>query len=203
MLRTWLLAHHIERRWVLVAVGSWVALWGFASITVPLKYPYEARGQVFDSGVVIGLLIPLAVMNLALDEGPADLVRSAARRLTTTRIALITGYLLTAALFSTAMAWAVALPIALVLADTLLLAGVNIAGNALLGTRLGWLPAAATAFTMSAPGLVPFEANLLYNRDVSSTFVIVIGATVVVAAAAYARAGAVGLLGRTSRATPE
>lgn len=194
MLRAWLLAHNIDRRWLLAVSVSWIALLLFASITVPLKYPYEARGQVFDSGVVIGLLVPLAFMNLALHEGPPDLIRSAARRLALVRLSVTTGYLLTAVMSALIMAWAVSLPTALVVSDTLLLGAVNIGGNSMLGPRLGWIPAAATAFTMSAPGLVPFKANLLYNRDVSLTFIAIVAVAIAVAIASYCRAGALGFL---------
>lgn len=187
------LVHNLERRWFTTAVGSWLALWLFASISLPLKYPYEARGQVVDSGVVIGLLVPLAVMNVVLYEGPADSVRTAARRLVDVRLAVCLGYFALAALSATAMAWAVSLPVQLVLADALLLGALNIAGTALLGVRLGWTLAALVAFTMSAPGLVPFEFNAFYHRDVGSVFLAVVAVIATVATLLFIRTGATGV----------
>lgn len=194
----WCAAHNLRPNWFAGAAGSWLALWLFASITIPLKYPYEARGEVVDSGVVVGLLIPLAVMNVVLDEGPQDLVRTAARRLSSFRLAIVLAYLLTAALMSAIMAAAANLPTGLVLADTILLASLSILGTGLLGVRLGWAPAAAVAFTMSAPGLIPWHLNAVYHRDVGTEFAVVIVALTIIATAVFLLTGATGIRGTRS-----
>lgn len=190
LLAAWCAAHNVGPKWLAGAGGSWVALWLFASITIPLKYPYEARGQVVDSGVVVGLLIPLAVMNVVLDEGPRDLVRASARRLSPYRLTLAIGYFLTVALMSATMATASALPTSLVVTDSILLASLSILGTGLLGVRLGWAPSAAVAFTMSAPGLIPWHLNAVYHRDVGPEFVVIVVTLAVTAIAVFAQTGA-------------
>lgn len=196
----WRIVHHFEPKWFAMVAASWGALFLFASVTIPIKYPYEARGQVVDSGVVIGLLVPLAVMNLALDEGPEDLIRTASRRLSGARLAVASAYLSTASAMAAFMALAAALPLRLVLADALILGSLNIIGTSLFGVRLGWSIPGAVAFTMSAPGLVPFNFNALYNREVSTAFIACVALAAVVAMVAYLRGGSTG--GRRTKAVP-
>lgn len=193
LVRAWRTIHHLERRWVMLVAGSWAALSLFAAVTVPIKYPYEAREQVVDSGVVIGLLVPLAVMNLVLDEGPGDLVRTASLKMTRFRFGVAGAYLIVASLMSVLVAFAVALPRGLVLADAILLASLSLLGTSLFGLRLGWLLPGAVAFAMSAPGLVPFRFNPLYNREIGSTFVVCVAIAGVAGMLAYLRLGAAGL----------
>ena len=188
----WRNVHHVDAKWLATVAASWTALSLFAAVTVPIKYPYEARAQVVDSGVVIGLLVPLAVMNLMLEEGPEDLIRTASLRLSRVRFAVAGGYVAVASLMSVLLAFAVSLPRGLVLADALLLAALSLLSTTLFTVRLGWLLPSLVGFTMSAPGLIPFQYNPMYNREISSVFIVAVVVAVAAAMLLYLRDGATG-----------
>jgi hypothetical protein len=188
---SWCAAHGVRSRWVAAVVASWGGLAGFATVTVPLKYPLAARADVVDSGVVVGLLVPLVISGLVLDEGPPDLVRGASRTLGAYRLALGAIYLATAAAGAAATALLVGLPVALIVLDGLAAGGLVVLGTVLLGPRAGWLPAASVSVVVSTPGLVPWEWNAAYQREVGPWFAGTVALLLAAALGAYVRRGSV------------
>lgn len=185
----WAAAHGLTWRWAGMSLTSWAAVSLFAAITVPIKYPYEAIGTVVDSGVVVGLLVPIAVSGTILFEGPADLVRLAARDLALPRAALLACvYAMTCAAAGVTAVLA-SLPVAVVVVDALLLVALLAVGVSLLGVGLGWLLPGACAFAFSAPGLVPWDLNVLYRRDVSATYLAIVAIALLIGTIAYALRG--------------
>lgn len=193
---SWCAAHHVGRAVLGASLASWAGLCAFAAVTIPLKYPFDARGQVVDSGVVVGVLVPIAVLNVLLDEGPPELVRASARPLGRERIALATVLLVLVAALSWAVARTAALPTGLVCCDALMLQSLTVSGAALFGGRRGWVLAAAAAAAMSAPGLVPWELDVAYHRDVASGYAAAVALAAVTSTGLYAVRGASGLRSR-------
>jgi hypothetical protein len=160
-----LASHQITRRWVAYLLGGW---WGAiisAAVTIPLKYPYQAAGQVIDTGAVVGLVLPLAITSRCLDEGPPQLIATAARSLCWLRLMWATGFLGTVGVFAALMAILTPVPWGVLVGDAYLLAGLSLWGVATLGASLGWLAPLAAALVASAPGFVPWQWNILYRRD--------------------------------------
>ncbi|WP_418058483.1 hypothetical protein [Pimelobacter simplex] len=189
IISAWAAAHGLSWRWGGGVVASWAAVSLFAAITVPLKYPYEAIGTVVDSGVIVGLIVPIAVSGTVLFEGPRDLVRLSARSLAPPRIPLLAAVYAVTCLAAGVTAWAAALPVAVVVVDAMLLAALLAVGVSLLGVGLGWILPGLCTFVFSAPGLIPWDYNVLYQRDVSATYLVGVAVALIVGLVAYALCG--------------
>ena len=185
----WAAAHSLTWRWAAAVVLSWASVSLFASITVPIKYPYEALGTVIDSGVIVGLTVPIAVSGVVLFEGPRELIRGSARSLFVARVALLAGVYVTTLVAALATAVASSLPVAIVVVNSLLLVALLAVGVSLLGVGLGWILPLVCTFVFSAPGLVPWDYNVLYQRDVSSVYLATVLTALVVGMWAYATGG--------------
>jgi hypothetical protein len=190
-LAAWRSAHHLTPRWLGGVVGAWLCHGVFAAVAIPLDYPYEARGQVIDTGVVVGLVLPIAVVAVALDEGPDYLVRGAARSLLLVRFGLAVAYLEVVAGMAAVVAVVAALPLLLVVLDAVLLASLTLTGTSVFGVKGGWIPAAAAAVIVSAPGLLPWKLNLMYHLEVGRPFVVAVLGLGVAATAIYLLRGSV------------
>ncbi|WP_224273665.1 hypothetical protein [Nocardioides lacusdianchii] len=189
MVSAWAAAHALTWRWCGAVLVAWAAVSLFAAITVPIKYPYEALGTVVDSGVIAGIVIPVIVSCTVLYEGPRDLIGSAARRLIVPRIALVSGiYVLTSAA-AVVTAVIASLPVVIVTVDAMLFVALCALGVSLLGVGLGWLLPVVFAFVFSAPGLVPWEYNVIYQRDVSNAYLALVAGALIAGMGAYASQG--------------
>ena len=147
---------------------AWIALAGFTYVSLPLKYPYQASTQMIDSGVVVGLVLPLAVMSRLLDEGPSHLVTTASRRLATARLAWAAAFTLGTFVASTATYLATPVPYSLFVSDALFLSALTVLGTSLLDSAAGWTLPLCAALIGSGPSLIPWQANLLYREHSGS-----------------------------------
>lgn len=189
--RPWRKAHGLTAAWAAGCLAAWIGTILVAAVSVPLKYPYEAAGTIIDSASVVGLLVPVAVVGLCLREGPRHLVLGAARPLWPQRLAL-------ALACSTAVfagAWTLALladlPTTVVLLDAQLYFALLLVSTSLWGVALGWVTPLALALLMSAPGLIPWQWNFLYNQDVTLERWAAVAAVLAVGLSAYAWRGSV------------
>ncbi|MGL5824418.1 MAG: hypothetical protein ACRCYU_06215 [Nocardioides sp.] len=183
----------LSPRWWGSLVAAWLAVAVFARVSLPLKFPFDAQDKMIDSGVVVGLVVPIAVMTQLLDEGSPQLVAGAARRLRRSRWLMAGGYVALAAVGGLVVGLLAPAPRLLVLGDALLLAGLSVFGAGLLGARLAWLVPLSVTMVVSAPGLVPWSANLPYRTE-SACEVLMIALVVAGAGlATYGRFGAYGV----------
>lgn len=187
--RAWTAVHGITIRWCGSVVAAWLGVSLFAAVTVPIKYPFEAVGTVVDSGVIVGLVVPIAVMGTVLHEGPRDLVAAAARSLLLPRLALLGALYTTVAVASLIAALLASLPVVIVIVNSLLLAALLTIAVSFIGVGLGWILPVACTFVFSAPGLIPWDYNAMYRRDVSGAYVGVLVTSLVIGAVAYATRG--------------
>jgi hypothetical protein len=157
-------AHRFSWRGAVALVASWVALAVAAKVSLPLQYPYQALDEMISTGIVVGLILPISVSVIVLDEGPAHLVAGAARRLIWSRALSAGAYAVVTLLGAVSAASAVNVDFDLLVGDAMFLSATALIGVSALGLRLGWILPTAVALVASAPGLIPWQANLLYRH---------------------------------------
>ncbi len=188
---SWRKVHGVTAAWTAGCLAAWIGTILVAAVSVPLKFPYEVAGTIIDSASVVGLLVPVAVVGLCLREGPRHLVLGAARPLWPQRLALA----LACTSAVCAGAWALTvlanLPTAVILLDAQLYVGLLLVSTSLGGVTLGWVTPLALTLVMSAPGLIPWQWNFLYNQDVTLERWAAVAAVLAVGLAAYAWRGSV------------
>jgi hypothetical protein len=191
-----LAAHRASWRSALALIVSWVALAGAARVSLPLQYPYQALDQMISTGVVVGVVLPVGVSVLVLDEGSQQLVAGASRRLARSRAMALGAYLAVTLLGASSAATAVSVDSGLFVGDAVFLSACALLGVSALGIRLGWLFPAAAALIASAPGLIPWQANLLYRHGYADDLMPYTAGLLAMGAVGYVRGGAGGLGGR-------
>jgi hypothetical protein len=197
-------AHGVTLKRVGVMLGCWALLIGFARVALPIQYPYEALGEMIDTGLVVGLVLPLTVSVSLLDEGPVELLSGVARTLALYRLASCALYGAAVAALSCLAALTVRVSMGLLVGDAMFLGAVAVIGVSTLGPRLGWTPLLAVALVASAPTLIPWQANWLYRRGQSAELVPVTLALFAVGSFLYAHFGSAGVLAqRRLRVTGE
>lgn len=195
ILATLLAARRVTPRLLAVLAAAWLTLFAFASVTVPLKYPYESPGvELMDSGVVAGLVAPISVLGRTLDEPCLQLLAAASRRTWRERLgwaALV--------LALTVAVTALMTPILprvvsgqLLVADAALLSGVSLATGGFIGGDLAWLGPLTLVGIASAPGLVPAQWNALYAASNTQLAWILAVLSAILGAATYACRGSAG-----------
>lgn len=166
-----------------------VAAIGAASVAFQMRTPadQQASGLTLDSIVLLGAVLPVAVLARTLRDSSAWLVATSPRSLLAQRaawVAVLYGSALGVALVIT---WPLAqaqLP-AVVFWATLVLFDTAVLSAILFGSNATWLLPGATALICSTPGLVPLKYNWLVAADRTEELAytaIVLG---LVAAAAY------------------
>lgn len=193
-LATFLAVHGLDGRWLRFTTASWLGVFLFGAVALPWRYPSEVLGTVIATGLVIGLLLPAVAFARLLDEGPAHLVLTASRRLASTR--MLWSLLLIACqagIATLAAAGMSATPPLLVVADAVLLTAAAVLSVALFGLAAGWLLPLILVSVFTAPGVVPWNANILYLHTLAPVTAGVAAATSTIAAAAYTAFGSVGL----------
>jgi hypothetical protein len=185
-------ARGLTRRWAAVIAAAWLSVLLFAAITLPMKYPQELHGRIIDSGLVVGLTIPVAAMARTLDEGAPHLVKTASRALARNRASWAGGMLAATATLAAGLSALLPVPAVLMVADSLLLAAVAVLGAGLVGGDVAWVPPLVLAGVASAPGVVPLSVNVLYHHDQAGLTLLIAIVTAVTGVAVYARRGSVG-----------
>lgn len=166
----------------------------FSLVSLPLKFPFEAQREMVDSGVIVGLVLPLVVIARVLDEGPPQLMVGASRALGPARLGWVCGYAVMVAVGSAAAWWLAPVPFSLFTADALFLAAVTVLGVGTLGSRLGWLLPLAIALAASAPGLIPWQANLLYREGQAGALLLITAIVAAIGCAGHVRFGSLGMV---------
>lgn len=185
-------------RWVVYIGLAWFALAVISNARLPFRFPFAEHDDMIDSAVVVGLVLPLSVMARMLDEGAPHLVAGASRRLVEARCAWAVAFLCVTSLGAVG-AWLVSpVPFDLFMSDALFFGFAMVLGVGLLGSRLGWLVPTTITFLASAPGIVPWQANLLYREDMTSTLLLFVAIVGFAAMVAYVRNGGFGVF--TTRA---
>lgn len=183
----------MNRRWLSLAVASWLSVAVFASISLPLKYPYQTGEEVVDSAVIVGLLIPTIVASQLLQEGPIHLVGGASRRPLLLRLIKAMA-LLSISLIGGAVAHLIApVPALLVIGDSVLLAGLAILGTGAIGLRYAWAVPTFVVVICSSPRIIPWQFNLLYRADSQQYIALVACVTGILGLCAYCCYGSYGL----------
>ncbi len=78
--------HGLNRRWATWSTATWLSVYLFGAVALPLRYPAELLGEVVATGLVVGLILPAVAVSRLLDEGPAFQVLTAARPMLTSRL---------------------------------------------------------------------------------------------------------------------
>lgn len=185
-------------------MAAWACLLVFALVSVPLKYPFEATGQVTDSGVIVGLALPVLAMSGLLAEGPAHLVACAQRSLVMPRSGSVVALLALTCVGAGMVGLLSRVPTSTLLNAALLVCALQVLGAGALGLRVGWTLPLGTVLVFSAPGLVPWRYNLFYRTPPEPWMQLVALALMLVAAAMYVRFGSYGVrLGEAARRSHE
>lgn len=141
---------------------SWLSVALAAGIALPFTLSGGSREEVIETSVVMALLVPILVSAQVLDERPAALVLTAGRRLHLHRLAWALAYVTHAGCGAYVVTLVAPVPGALVVVDALLLAaGVGL-GVSYLGPTRGWIPTVLAVAAASAPGMLPWQVNILY-----------------------------------------
>ncbi len=189
--------HGLNRRWATWSTATWLSVYLFGAVALPLRYPAELLGEVVATGLVVGLILPAVAVSRLLDEGPAFQVLTAARPMLTSRLgwssAVLVGQTAVAALVASGMSTT---PQLLVVADALLLTAAAALSVALFGSSLAWLLPLLLVSVFTAPDVVPWSVNVLYRHSLAPVTFGVAAAVSVAAVATYAFTGSVGLWSR-------
>lgn len=153
-----------------VALGvSCAAALVAATVSVQLRTPADQLyvGPVLDTAILVGLMLPVAVLASLLEDKSPWLAITSPRAQPLLRAAwlgvlvavtLCVGGLLAAAVPAQ-------IPGSLIFADFLALFALALGSAVVLGRPLAWLPPAALALACSTPGLVPLASNWLVLAD--------------------------------------
>ncbi|MGL5823951.1 MAG: hypothetical protein ACRCYU_03805 [Nocardioides sp.] len=191
----WLAGHRIAVAWLSLVAVSWGVVTSFALITLPLQFPYEAAGQFVNSGVVVGLVVPVAITAGLLEEGPAQLLAGAARELAAYRVATGVVFLVLVVLLASLAALPRWVPSGLVIGDSACYAALTLLGTGVVGLGRGWLLPLGAAMIASAPGVIPWQVNYLYLAGHGDDLAPVTAVTALLGLVVYARCGSAGLWG--------
>jgi hypothetical protein len=194
-------AHRLSPTTSAVFVGSWAALVLATRVTLPLQYPYEALDQMISTGVVVGLVLPIAATAIVLDEGPPEIVTAAARSLVVPRASAVVLYAALVGAAASSLASVVPVDFALLVGDAAFLAAKALIGVCLLGLGLGWIVPLATALIASATSLIPWQVDLLYRHGHADELAPITAGLLSLGLAGYVRLGSMGLLGRRATRT--
>jgi len=196
----------LERRWWAAWAFSWLVLVAASAVTIPFMYPYDLAEDFIDSGVVVGLCLPILVAARILREGPVEQVLTAARPLWGWRLGA--GFVFTTATVAVAAVAGLAIPVnhvQLVL-DSFVLVGAGLTSAGVLGARGTWVGPVTLVTVSSAPGLLPLQYNLLYRVTAHQELALCGVALLLLGGVGYARWGSIGVVGRghtTADARPD
>ena len=192
-------AHHLsDSRWCVAGVAAWIAAGLLNWVTIPMMFPDQDPRTFITSGALAGLILPLAICGILLDEGPAALIASAGRALGPTRVSWAGGFVASMVAFAWIESWFVPISTSIFVADALFLASATVCGISLVGLRGGWLLPALVIGICSVPGLVPWSWNWVYRPDQEGPMFGVGLIVALIAMATFAVCGSRGLLSRTS-----
>lgn len=157
----------VDRQFVMTLMVAIVAAWAATHVTVELRSPADRliEAPVLDSAVVIGLVLPIAVMARTLQNRLAWLTETSPR--TPMKHRAVWLIILTVSASVIAGSIAVLAPpqllSGLMIIDFFLLLGLAVWGAVLFGASLAWLPPTIVALLASTPGIVPVGLNVLAN----------------------------------------
>lgn len=189
----------VSRRFVLALAATWIAFCVLRLASLPLLYPYQVTDGILDSGLVVGLVLPVAVGSRVLVEADFPPTRTAVRPLAGDRLFWAAVALLVSVVGSSLVAWTNAGASLSVLAAGLLLASLGLLGVGLLGAHGQWAVPLAVAFVASVPDLVPARWNVLYLTSASGQVLLLSGVVLAVSLPIYARSGSTGVVPRPGR----
>lgn len=185
--------HLAARGWNLASAAGLVATvigaWILAGISVELRSFEDgaAAVEVLDRLVLVGIVLPVAVVVRQLEDRAAWLFATGARGRIVERGRYFGALVLAAVALGCVLAQVTAAPgfWVLVLADYVLLLALGSLGAVVLGAGLSWLPPVAVAVAFSTPGLIPIDANLLVRPAAAGQVALGAGMLLVVAAVAF------------------
>lgn len=193
-------AHHFTHwRWPAAGFAAWIVASLFDFVTIPAMLPHEDPRTFITSEALAGLILPLAICAVVLDEGPPALIASAGRRLGPSRLAWATAYVAC----MTASTWLesclVPIETGTFVADGLFAAALTAGGVGLLGLRGGWLVPAVVIGSFGVPGLIPWSWNWVYRTDRHGPMTAIALIATAIGIAVFTAGGSRGLLARGSR----
>lgn len=182
----------VSCRYVLSLSGCWLALAAYLAMGLPLFYPYQIHEGVVDSGVVVGLVLPICVASRLLEEAAPFLARTASRSLSSDRSLWSLVFVGSTAFAAMLVALGTPVPFELFVADAMLLSALAVLGSGFVGGSATWVAPFVFAITLTIPGLVPLKWNLLYNQQAAASTFLVAAIALGPALAVYTRRGSNG-----------
>lgn len=155
--------HGVDRRFAALTLGAFVAFGSSSQLSALWLFPNEQNGTYVDSLSIAGVLVPTAVLSQVLAEGLPSVAITARRRLAGDRAAWAAGYAVVLVCGVAGVSAAVKLPWAHMACVAVLLAGLSLTSVVYAGVRLGWVAPSIFVAAFSAPGVVPFDYNMLYR----------------------------------------
>lgn len=147
---------------ILVALAS-------AEVAVSLRSPSDraVTSPVLDSGILIGLCAPVAVLTWLIEDRLAWMSVTGCRDLRLIRLRWFLALLVCAVASAALLAEVIPHQQSrvLIVADFSLLFGLGLLCAVTCGARLGWLAPAGTALGCSTPGLLPLAVNWPVRAD--------------------------------------
>lgn len=174
---------------VLVMLGVWLCPMAVVGLGVPLRRDGSDLPAEINSFAVLAFVIPVAALLRLLDEGPNGLVRTRRRGLALLRVVVAAVTILLTGALALVIAAVVSLPSRHVVALAIAQSAMGVAASTVIGSSRGWLVPGALTLLATAPGLVPWPANLVYNAQQTTALARLAGLLSVVAVAAYGRWG--------------
>lgn len=182
----------LTHRYALFLGGCWLTLAAYLALGLPLFYPYQIHEGVVDSGVVVGLVLPVCVASRLLEEATPFLARTTSRSLSTDRSLWSLVFVGFTAFAASIVAIGTPVPFGLFVADSMLLSALAVLGSGLVGGSATWIGPLVFAITLSIPGLVPLKWNLLYSQEAAASTLLVAAIALGPALAVYTCRGSNG-----------
>lgn len=159
----------VDARLVATLILTVVAAIGAASVAFQMRSPADQQvpGVTLDSTVLLGVVLPVAVLAQTVRDPSAWLAATSPRSLFAQRAAWIAALYVAAIGVAAGIAWPLAqaqLP-SVVFWATLVLFDTAVISAILLGANLAWLLPGATALACSTPGLIPLKYNWLVSAS--------------------------------------
>lgn len=186
----WLLSSRgVDLRYLALLIASTMTAWLATEVTVELRTPADraVQADTLDSAVLVGLVLPVAVLARSLQNRLAWLAETAARSVRTER-AIWFG--LVAGVGAVLCAGIVVLApdqllTTLIVCDFFVLLGLAVLCAVTLGAGRAWVAPSVAALVFSTPGVVPVRWNVLANGDLQSSAIALAVVLLVSAAVAY------------------
>lgn len=201
-----------DLRTVAILLGTSATSWLLGKLTLQLRTAADVmvESPVLDRMILVGLVLPVAVIVRCQEDRCAWLLATCARPAWVIRAAYLASVYAISLGLAAALAWTTSGQQShlLVFSDFALLLGLGSAAAVIFGAQLAWTVPAAVALACSTPGLIPLAVNAPARADQAWNILCAGGFLLTLAFALFLRFDDYGLdrnriLARTSGITDE